>query len=649
MFQNELIQNKQPSASVGTESHTARHKQELWQKLSGEDGQESFEKESFGVGQVMSKSKDDEATANAFCFGLSLGSMVKKCEDDEVSQASNTSSSSSILSVVNSVFTMASGSSMTSLSAPYGASERLVGLLLDDSVIRHVCSGALLVIERERFERNLRRLLKGLATGLRKEAGTTQQRQAAHFVGCRARNSAHLICNSLEKDLRLDTRKRNRTDVEEECGSEENDSNPSEDELGNLNQLENLQYLELFIQSSYAIGIFRTKLTAFVFPLEKQIEQTRTNPNFEKEGRKNEYYDELGTTSQSSTEDGCETSETEKSDNKKPLYIMLLERAAVLERLAMELRNPRPPIPIGKTRIEWKCKCGRSIYDDFIELQLGAAERLKQTLTHPTNAQFHQLVHDSLFAVFGKGTQSSLPLHERHTRSNALSRDDQTLPVPQMTLPKPQFLPICYSEGRYATRLMQPDLVTQNINSDRAFFELLRKSYQVTRGRISSFVSLQTLSSIKFVHFELYCSELVDVRKVDDIPLPEHVEYRYAPVPPELVPPIGHNHLMHLFHNPSCALDSPVLMQRFPKKILRPLTCPNLNPLTPGWGIQFLSTYSAPKLFILFSIFFGLGSLVFGILWCAFKHSIQDAFAIAAYVVALGTVSLGSVHALLVM
>ena len=112
---------------------------------------------------------------------------------------------------------------------------------------------------------------------------------------------------------------------------------------------------------------------------------------------------------------------------------------------------------------------------------------------------------------------------------------------------------------------------------------------------------------------------------------------------------VGHNHMMHLFHSPSCALNSPVLMQRFPKKILRPLTCPNVNPLIPGWGIQFLTTYSVPKLFLLFSIFFCLRSAIFGVLWCVFKHSIQDAFAIAAYVVALGGVGIGSVQALLVI
>ena len=137
------------------------------------------------------------------------------------------------------------------------------------------------------------------------------------------------------------------------------------------------------------------------------------------------------------------------------------------------------------------------------------------------------------FTLSSRSTENSLPVHELHL---PLSQSNSTPQDPNTPRPEPQFLPICYSEGHYATRLMQPDLVTQNIDSDRALFELLRKSYQATKGKLSSF-SLQTLSSIRFVHFELYCSALVDVRKVDDIPPPENVEYRYAPVPPELIPP----------------------------------------------------------------------------------------------------------------
>lgn len=209
----------------------------------------------------------------------------------------------------------------------------------------------------------------------------------------------------------------------------------------------------------------------------------------------------------------------------------------------------------------------------------------------------------SFFTLSNQGSENSLPLHERHSPSNTLSQGNPTPHNPNTPPTEPEFLPICYSEGRYATRLLQPELVTLRMNSDRAFFKLLRDSYQSTRGKWTSMFSLQTLSWIKFVHFELYCSELVDVRKVDDIPPPEHAEYRYAPVLPDVIqpststphpqtsqdvlltPPSRTQPTNAPFQHPNCAASGPILMQRFPKKLVRPLTCPSVNPLTPGWGI----------------------------------------------------------------
>ncbi|PMD29704.1 hypothetical protein L207DRAFT_235775 [Hyaloscypha variabilis F] len=219
----------------------------------------------------------------------------------------------------------------------------------------------------------------------------------------------------------------------------------------------------------------------------------------------------------------------------------------LLDGMRIRLRRQRPQVPPGKTRVEWQCTCRKTIYDDFIELVPGAAERMKRTLTsfdsgsrnisrvHSFSSTFSAGIKSitSFFTLSSRSTENSLPVHEQHV---PLSEGNPTPHDPNASKPEPQFLPICYNEGRYATRLMQPDLVTQNIDSDRALFKLLRKSYKATKGKLSS-CSLQTLSSIRFVHFELYCSALVDVRKVDDIPPPEHVEYRYAPVPPELIPP----------------------------------------------------------------------------------------------------------------
>ncbi len=71
--------------------------------------------------------------------------------------------------------------------------------------------------------------------------------------------------------------------------------------------------------------------------------------------------------------------------------------------------------------------------------------------------------------------------------------------------------------------------------------------------------------------------------------------------------------------------------------------------MKPGWGLQIVECWDAQKIWLLIFMFFGLGSLAIGVLWAAFEHSIQDAFAIAGYMVAFATVSVGSVQAILVM
>ena len=110
------------------------------------------------------------------------------------------------------------------------------------------------------------------------------------------------------------------------------------------------------------------------------------------------------------------------------------------------------------------------------------------------------------------------------------------------------------------------------------------------RGQLKRNLSLKNIKSIQFVQFEMYKSELVDIRKEDDIP-PEsrQDEYRYCPVPAELIPPIGENHLLHLFTHPEDADDvgEPCLC-RMPKKLReRLLICPSRGTRL-GWGIYFV-------------------------------------------------------------
>ena len=170
------------------------------------------------------------------------------------------------------------------------------------------------------------------------------------------------------------------------------------------------------------------------------------------------------------------------------------------------------------------------------------------------------------------------------------------------------------------------------------------------KGILVSYLSLRRLSSIKFVHFVMYPSEFVNVSRPDipPVPPPENKDYRYQPAPPELIPPVGENYIMHLFEHPHDAADGPFCLNRFPKKLKERLKCIG-GDINPGWGLQFVEEWDVRKIWIICFVFFGLGSLLIGILWAIYGHSIQDAFAIASYMLGFATVTVGTIQALLVM
>lgn len=302
-------------------------------------------------------------------------------EDDAKSETSVRSSVSSIASITESIFSIATGSSMSSIASPQSAVERLVSLLLNDSDIKSLCTVFLLNNDdRERLERNLRRLLKEFAVGLRQEAASAQQRHAAHFVRLRARNSAHMICSSLSKKKKTVELK----EVGVEYMSEESESDSSDDEV------DDLQGLETFVKTSKAFETLRENLKNFVHHgrvasnLErqkgdvKQVSQAQTTehqvgtPGKER----NEVRDMAVLLAARMEFDGSGSLEPEKVlENEQKLtnapkvcsrkglnkYAFqhdtfgLLAWFSTIGRLGALLNMTPSAVPTGKTRIKWKC------------------------------------------------------------------------------------------------------------------------------------------------------------------------------------------------------------------------------------------------------------------------------------------------------
>ncbi|KAH8590416.1 hypothetical protein B0O99DRAFT_634829 [Bisporella sp. PMI_857] len=589
---------------------------------------------------------------------------------------------------------------------PPGAGERFVSLILGDEGITISCKKALEYIAVGELERIVRRLLKELAIDLRSEAESHEQRRAARFIRYRARNSAHLICNSFvavrqPKAIEQENEQENVSDNEiESDASADNDFQYLESLIKLSKAMQRLRGKLRDLEESLTLDKENPKLTRLSLPqtsssnllggeseidkrsklfLEDNNSEIRATPlaspsfnpveiklndDFDEVSDALEWWNFVNVEKYTENADSTYIARTKIGKLVLDYSYSRIEKATNSIMSAIAYFRTLPVAP-GMTRVNWKCACGYTSYDDFKELKSGAAEKLKLEISCSMDkvsstprsymSRFFQSFSNGNFSLnsvlsFKRSQRSppDLPLHEIQPLSNENNVRQTQLPNPSLPQPERIYLLLCYNEGRYATRLLQLDLMELKAHSDLTIFKLLRENYESMRGHLKRWVSLHTLTSIKFVHFELHVGELVDVRKQDVIPPPECCDYQYKPMPPKLVPPVGERYMMHLFHHPSSAHTSSVCLDRFPKKLLEKITsCPN-GP-KPGWGLQFIENWDQRKIAGLIFFLFLSSSLLFGVLWSVYKHDIQSAFAIASYVVAFAGISVITVQAFLVL
>lgn len=313
-------------------------------------------------------------------------------------------------------------------------------------------------------------------------------------------------------------------------------------------------------------------------------------------------------------------------------------------------------VQTGKKRIHWKCHCGYSSFDDFIELRPGAVDAYEALLREHANTQqlsqsttnrtgFFRSLWDprTIFSFLGKQTANQTCLPQFQTTGYAANTQTLALTASADTL----FLLLCVPHKQYATRLVHLDL--RAIVSDQEFFYSLKRNYRSMRGIARSLLSLRTLKKVKFVQFEMYKSELVDIRKVDDLPpVDRRDEYRYRPMPAEHIPPVGERHMMHLCTHPEDADETQVIcLDRIPKKLKeRLLVCPS-NGTGIGWGVHFVEGWHYTLAWLLAFVTLLVSSLVFLICWAVLRHDLQSASGVAAYMLAFVALCVGTVQAAL--
>lgn len=191
-----------------------------------------------------------------------------------------------------------------------------------------------------------------------------------------------------------------------------------------------------------------------------------------------------------------------------------------------------PPLDRGKIRIRWTCRCGTKLWDDFRELQPGAAERLQRSLKYcnldaversrDTNDVAQQsdalqpppTAHKSSgnidLAITNNATRLAETGLPEMSRSGSTSVNDamntKLSPDDSQSLHK-KYLLVCLSKRNDTLRLFQ--LSIEHIKDDCSLFQLLQRVYQDHRGSFVRFFSPWRLKSINF----LKASQYVDIEK----------------------------------------------------------------------------------------------------------------------------------------
>ncbi|KAI0183816.1 hypothetical protein EV127DRAFT_254931 [Xylaria flabelliformis] len=331
-----------------------------------------------------------------------------------------------------------------------------------------------------------------------------------------------------------------------------------------------------------------------------------------------------------------------------------------LSRLAVILRTftssvaqavCQTPIPTGKRRLNWTCVCGYRVIDDYESKCEGAIEAFKGRLqqynrvTQPVQGYLRkgaiptaiQWIRNFLATAKSPG----LPSYRRGDDS-LLTQLGSCVSSAGTNQANHNFVLLCVPYLRWGLRLHNSEVC--KINSDQQFFKLLQQCYFAQRhGPARKLLRIFTkVRALQFVKFEVFRNKLVDVRACPSLPTASN-DYTYDPMPPDVIPPIGPNLLMHLFENPDHADVTLFLYKRFPKKMRAQLeACPTKGS-SIGWGVEFVEGVNWYAVFMSGLLGF-VFCLLFAVAWSAAKGDVQGGFGIASFLLTFFVFCGGILH-----
>jgi hypothetical protein len=116
------------------------------------------------------------------------------------------------------------------------------------------------------------------------------------------------------------------------------------------------------------------------------------------------------------------------------------------------------------------------------------------------------------------------------------------------------------------------------------------------------------------------------------MPPEEAKHYGYTPRPPETIPPLGEEYLLHRFHTPHDGQEDVLCLEQLPKRLKKKPERGKTPDNYTAWGVQFVEGPYFTKIYTCLAVMLGGGSLLFGVLYWSIKRDIQGAFTVAGYV-----------------
>lgn len=287
---------------------------------------------------------------------------------------------------------------------------------------------------------------------------------------------------------------------------------------------------------------------------------------------------------------------------------------------AASLGLAEPALEPGHVRLRWSCCCGSEIWDDFKLITPGASLDLDTCMEQSVDArQSSHIIPARRRSTERDGANTAI----RSPRSNL--RPLPSSASAESTTAEQQL----WMYGIFQPETTTDELVELRVSTtvtDQRLFTFLYSNYQRRSNPVCRFFSMRGVTKVSLVRF-VRAPGMPDVLHIDDWPTNEHAapSWLYSDDGyPRYLPRVGHNHLLHLWRDPSrhhgpisqesSASQNPrfhsYAFLRVPKKIGASLMSGSVD-AEQGWALYFEEGLHLRPMYIMLCTWASLGCTIY--------------------------------------